>query len=80
MVQFVLQQNVKLGLAQLLAQGKPDVMQQMTAVAFPGQRDDLYLVALILQMLNQPAIVEVATGDCVQTAVDDEPNLHFSIQ
>jgi hypothetical protein len=43
-VQLVLQQQVKLGQAQLLGQGKPDVVQEGTAVSFPRQRDNFYLV------------------------------------
>jgi hypothetical protein len=52
MIELILQQRIKGGVAQAPIQVKGEVVPQVACVGPPGQGDDIYVVSLAAQMLD----------------------------
>lgn len=81
MVEFILDQNVKLSIRSgLLRCARNDIVKivcQMRGVISPGKRDDLHRIALCAEIVHQPAVVHVPAAERVKRAVNDETDLHI---
>jgi hypothetical protein len=76
MVQFVLEKHIKGTAPQALEQGPGEIVTQTASIASPGQGDNFDLISLASQALYQHPVVEEATGDGAQAAVDNQADPH----
>ena len=75
-VELVLHEHVEAPAVQAPGERSGRVVGQMAGIVAPRQRDDLDVVAVRGQVLHQLAVVQVAAGQRVEAAVDDEADPH----
>ena len=65
MIELILQQRIKGGVAQTPIQVDGEVVPQVASIGPPGQGDDVHVISLAAQMLDEQAIIEVAASEGV---------------
>jgi hypothetical protein len=74
--QFVLKEDLNLGLLQTAFKQGIQVVQKAEGVRAPGQGDDFHPVTLIPEIPDQVAVINEAPGDGIQAAINEQTHIH----